>query len=144
MKTKQITVITGLVIKDNKILMTQRYEPECPDAHMKWEIPGGKVEYGETIEQSIVRELREETGVQVQIKQLLPMTFTAYWDYEWGSQQTLLLCFLCEYISEKEVPNDHHVKKVSWINVGEVEKLPMLQGAKEFIDYALTKNQFPV
>lgn len=46
--TKQITIFSGAVVKGDQILMVQRTEEECPEAHLKWEFPGGKVDFGET------------------------------------------------------------------------------------------------
>lgn len=54
-KVRQITVVVGLVIKDGKILLVRRDEPELPQVHLKWEFPGGKVDFGETPEQAIIR-----------------------------------------------------------------------------------------
>ena len=70
--TKQITVFVGLVVHSGKLLMVKRDEPEVKGAHLKWEIPGGKVDFGETPEESIVREIKEEIGVNVKVKGLLP------------------------------------------------------------------------
>ena len=64
---KQITVIVGLVIREGKLLMVKRHEPEVKGAHMKWEFPGGKVDIGETPEQAIVREVKEETGYDIEM-----------------------------------------------------------------------------
>lgn len=132
--TKQITVIVGLVVHKGKILMVKRDEPECRDAHMKWEFPGGKVDFGETPEQAIVRELKEETGVNVRVKRLLSHLETVYWDYPWGEQQTLLFGFECEYLSEEKRLKDHHVNDVRWVPIGEVSKLETLPGDKEFLE----------
>jgi 8-oxo-dGTP diphosphatase len=60
-----IEVAAGLVFRAGKLLITQRH----PEAHLGglWEFPGGKREPGETFEQCLVRELREELGVQVEV-----------------------------------------------------------------------------
>ncbi len=131
--TKQITVITGLVIKDHKVLLTQRDEKECPGAHLKWELPGGKVDFRETPEQAIAREILEETGVIVKLKKLLPFTLTAYWDYDWGTQQVLLFVYLCDFVSQKKVKKDHHVKKIAWVEIEKVKNLDTLPGTHEAI-----------
>ncbi|GEM_PF-169342 len=145
---KQITVFSGCVIRDGKILMVQRNEPECPDAHLKWEFPGGKVQFGETAEKTVIRELEEETGVHIKINQLLPFVQTSYWNYAWGTQQTLCLVFLCTYVSEDERKPDHHVKKVDWVDIKQIEQLDSLPGtstimkfAKEVKDMAEEKKQ---
>ncbi len=131
---KQITVIAGVVIKDNKVLMVLRNEEEQPDAHLKWEFPGGKVDFSETIEESLAREFLEETGVEVKVKELLPFVQTSYWNYEWGTQQTLCFVFLCEFIKQHAVPLDHHVKKIEWIEIEKIKDLASLPGTNEVIE----------
>lgn len=131
---KQITVFIGVVVREGKVLMVKRYEPECREAHLKWEIPGGKVDFDETPQEAIVRELKEETGVTVKVKRLLPHVKTVYWDYPWGEQQTLKFGFECEYISESKRIEDHHVEDVKWVILREVTKLETLPGDKEFLE----------
>lgn len=130
---KQITVFVGLVIKDNKLLMVKRFEPEAKDAHLKWEIPGGKVDFGETPEQAIVREIEEETGVKTKVIRLLPSVYTKYWDYPWGIQHTLLFAYECEFLSAGERKSDHHVEDVKWVPIKEIKKLDRLPGVDYFI-----------
>lgn len=113
--------------------MVKRTEPECMDAHMRWEIPGGKVDYGETPQEAVVRELKEETGVTVRIKRLLPKVFTSYWDYSWGVQHTLLFCYECRLVSQTKRIKDHHVEEVEWVVLSEVKKLDRLPGVDFFI-----------
>lgn len=133
-KTKQITVFSGCVIKGDKVLMVLRNEPECKEAHLKWEFPGGKVDFGETPEESVAREIFEETGVKVKVKRLIPWVGTAYWEYNWGTQQTLCFVYECEFVSQQEVEKDHHVEKIEWVNIVEVKKLPSLPGTHEILD----------
>lgn len=131
---KQITVFVGIVIRDNKLLMVKRHEPEAKDAHFKWEIPGGKVDFGEEPHDAIIRELIEETGVKVKVKRLLPEVFTKNWDYPWGVQQTLLFAFECEFISEGERIDDHHVQDVEWVPLEEVKNRERLPGVDFFLE----------
>lgn len=133
-KIIQITVFVGLVINNGKILLVKRNEPEVKGAHLKWEFPGGKVDFGETPEQAVVREIREETGVTVRIKRLLPTIQTAYWDYPWGVQHTLLLGFECKYISQDKRKKDHHVADVRWVPLVQVDNYEMLPGGPEFLE----------
>ena len=131
-KKKQITVIVGLVIHKEKILLVRRHEPEVAGAHLKWEFPGGKVDFGETSEEAVVREVREETGVIVKVKRLLPITYTKNWEYPWGTQQTLLFAFECKYMKEEKRIPDHHVKEVRWVEIKKFNNYEMLPGGKEF------------
>lgn len=132
-ETKQITVFVGIVIRDNKLLMVKRNEPEAKGAHLKWEIPGGKVDFGEAPKEAIVREIEEETAVKTKVKRLMPEVFLQYWDYPWGIQQTLLFAYECEFISEGERKGDHHVVGVEWVNLSEVKKRKRLPGVDFFI-----------
>lgn len=134
---KQITVFSAVVIKDNKLLMTLRKESELPDAHLKWEYPGGKADFGETPQEAIVREVLEETGVKVRVNRLLPYVQTNYWKYDWGNQQTLCFIFVCDFISEETRIADHHVEKIDWVELNKVKGLDSLPGTNEILAEAL-------
>ena len=138
-KTKQITIFSGVLLKDNKILMTQRDEKECPAAHLKWEFPGGKCDFGETPQEALKREFLEETGMEVQVKELLPFVQTNYWQYEWGTQQTICFIFLCEFVKQHEVKKDHHVADIKWFPIDEIIKLDSLPGTSEVIQLVKKK-----
>jgi 8-oxo-dGTP diphosphatase len=64
-----IEVSAGLIFREGKLLITQRHA----DSHLGglWEFPGGKREPGETFEQCLARELREELGVEATVGRLL-------------------------------------------------------------------------
>lgn len=136
MKHKQITVIVGCLIKDGKVLLSQRREEECKGAHLKWELPGGKVNFDETPEQAIRREFLEETGVAVRVGSLLPFVFTNNWHYDWGVQHTLVFGFLCRFVKKIGETGDHHIIQTRWIPLNQVAKLETLPGVKEFIAIA--------
>jgi len=71
-----IEVAAGLIFREGKLLITQRYQ----DSHLGglWEFPGGKREPGESFEQCLVRELREELGVRVEVGEVLGEITHAY------------------------------------------------------------------
>lgn len=71
-----IEVAAGLVFRGGKLLLTQRHA----DAHLGglWEFPGGKREAGETYEQCLVRELREELGIEVSVGELVESVTHSY------------------------------------------------------------------
>jgi mutator protein MutT len=76
METKPIEVAAGLIFRSGKLLIAQRQT----DAHLGglWEFPGGKREPGESFEQCLARELREELGVEVSVGELFESVTHAY------------------------------------------------------------------
>ena len=76
METKPIEVAAGLIFRSGKLLIAQRHA----DAHLGglWEFPGGKLETGETFEQSLARELYEELGVGIFVGKLFETVTHAY------------------------------------------------------------------
>jgi mutator protein MutT len=71
-----IEVAAGLIFRDGKLLITQRYA----DAHLGglWEFPGGKIEPGETYQDCLSRELKEELGILVEVRELIESLTHAY------------------------------------------------------------------
>lgn len=65
---KQIDVAVAVIIDSkNNILLTQRHDPKSPSTHLKWQLPGGKIEKNETASSACCREVLEETGLSVKI-----------------------------------------------------------------------------
>lgn len=88
--------VKGIVVLDNKILLLKRVKPST-DGLGFWELPGGGLEYGETPNQALIRELKEETGLDIVI--IKPAyTFTKIRE----DYQTVGIGFLC-------IPKNDHV-----------------------------------
>ncbi|HVK90984.1 MAG TPA: (deoxy)nucleoside triphosphate pyrophosphohydrolase, partial [Mycoplana sp.] len=66
----------ALVDADGRILLAQR--PEGKSLAGLWEFPGGKVEPGETPEETLIRELHEELGITTKVACLAPLTFASH------------------------------------------------------------------
>jgi 8-oxo-dGTP diphosphatase len=71
-----LVVACALIDADNRVLLAQR--PEGKQLAGLWEFPGGKLEPGERPEPALIRELREELGIEVSEACLAPMTFASH------------------------------------------------------------------
>ena len=65
---KPSIAVDGIITKDGKILLIKRKNEPFKG---KWALPGGFVEYGERVEEAVLREIKEETGLNAKIKKLL-------------------------------------------------------------------------
>lgn len=105
--SKIIEVSAGLIFRTGKLLITQRHA----DAHLGglWEFPGGKREPGETSEQCLVRELREELGVEVAVGELVEEL-----THDYTEKSVHLKFFFCTLVSGEPQPLD--CAAVKWVS----------------------------
>lgn len=99
-KTKNfIEVSAALIFHEGKLLITQRHAK----AHLGglWEFPGGKREPGESFEQCLVREIREELGVEISVGKLFEEI-----SHDYPEKSVRLKFFICELISGEPQPLD--------------------------------------
>lgn len=94
---KQLEVSAGLIFHNGKLLITQRNT----NAHLGglWEFPGGKLEPHETFEQCLVREIREELGIEISVDELFEEITHAY-----AEKTVHLKFFICKLISGEPQP----------------------------------------
>lgn len=131
------------LITNNKgeILLTQRNEPRFKLWHKKWQLPGGGVENGETVEETVTREVKEELGVDVKIIKLLPFIGSTIWHFKRYSRKVTLLCFHCQITNGQ--PNNKHWETLNfkWLLPKEIDHSKSLPLSKFFIDSFLGKNK---
>lgn len=135
MEIKNKLVILGLIENENgEFLISQRFEPELPEVHLKWDLPGGKNEMGETLEETLLREILEETGLEVEITRFLPKTITKVWEYPTHKQNTLVLCFCCKLMGGELHLNDHKISDLKWVKREEFKNYEFLPTIKAFFE----------
>jgi len=103
---KTIDVVAAVIKKDNKFLIARRSNKK--DLAGYWEYPGGKVEEGETDEDSLKRELQEEFGIAVKIHHFLTNSF-----YRYEKLNINLKAYLVEHLSGDFTLKEHD--KIEWI-----------------------------
>src|SRR6185436_13382943 len=109
-----IPVTCAVILKEGKILVAQR--SDSMKQALKWEFPGGKVEAHETAEQCLLREIKEELNITIEIIQQLPIH-----EYDYGSFAIQLMPFVCKYIAGDIILAEH--KDYQWLLK---EELPTL------------------
>lgn len=133
---RQVVVSIGLARdSEGKILLQKRLDPLIPEAHEKWEFPGGRIEYGESPEETVVREFMEETGCVVKVKRLLPSVQSTIWfRSDSKEQQGIIICYEVELVSGVPVARDKKVAEVAWFSKEEILSLDTLRGINKFIE----------
>ena len=86
-KLKKIEVVAAIICDGDKFFATQRGYGEWKDW---WEFPGGKIEVGETAEEDLQREIREELATEIAIDKLITTV-----DYDYPKFHLTMHCFLC-------------------------------------------------
>ena len=102
---RSIEVVAAIIRKGDKVFATQRGYGEWKDW---WEWPGGKMEPGESPEEALVREIREELDAEIDIRKFL---HTVEWDYP--SFHLRMHCYICTLAGEALHLNEHEA--ASWL-----------------------------
>lgn len=110
------TIAGNLIVRDGQVLLLYR------DDHEYWELPGGKVESGETLRETAIREAKEELGVSVQVKSPWgrgDMTFT-HEDTEFTAR-----LFLSTILDGEPEPQEEKFKEIRWADEQALCELPL-------------------
>ena len=111
---------------DGRVLIAQR--PEGKSMAGLWEFPGGKVEAGETPEQALIRELREEIAVDTVESCLAPFTFASH---TYDDFHLLMPLFVCRKWTGTVTPMEG--QKIKWVMPAQLRDYPMPPADKPLI-----------
>lgn len=120
---KHIEVVAGIIKDGDKIFATQRGYGEFKDG---WEFPGGKMEAGETPQQALARELKEELTVDVNVGDFLCTV-----DYDYPTFHLTMHCFYCSLIGGELTLLEHEAAK--WLNMSELHTVNWLPADVEVV-----------
>ncbi len=117
MKLLLVTAV-ALIDVDGRILLAQR--PEGKSLAGLWEFPGGKVEAGETPEAALIRELREELGIDTKESCLAPLTFASH---SYDNFHLLMPLFACR--RWQGIPTPREGQTLAWVRAADLRNYPM-------------------
>lgn len=124
---KTIEVVAALIVHEGRIFATQR---GYGDWKGYWEFPGGKIEPGETPEEALVREIREELATGISVERYVT---TIEWDYP--AFHLSMRCYLCSIVSGNLTLLEHEA--ATWLdrqNLRSVQWLPADETILDEID----------
>ncbi len=121
---KRIEVVAAIIQDGDKIFVTQRGYGEFKDG---WEFPGGKMEPGETAQEALVREIKEELDTEIAVGDLIDTV-----EYDYPKFHLTMHCFLCTIISGDLVLKEHEAAK--WLTKDTLDSVDWLPADEGLID----------
>ncbi len=122
-KRESISIGVGAVVfRGNDVLLVKRGKPPFKG---QWSIPGGGLEYGECVKDAVIREVREETGVEIELIALLDVFDAIAPDSEQAAAHMVIIDYVAEWtagepapgddaIEAEFVPLDDAIRRLSW------------------------------
>ena len=121
---KHIVVVAAIIVRDGRIFATQRGYGDWKDW---WEFPGGKVEPGESPEDALKREIREELATEIEVDELLTTV-----EYDYPKFHLTMHCYLCTIISGDLSLLEH--EDARWLAIDELDSVKWLPADKDVIE----------
>jgi mutator protein MutT len=131
-KKHQITVVIGVIISEGKIFFTQRHDPGSV-YDKKWEIPGGKINHGESPLEAVVREIKEETGYDIEVLRLLPIETAMHAQ----GLQVIMIPYLCRIVGGEFKAENGKTLDGKFMSIKEMEAREFLPRDPEIAASAL-------
>ena len=121
---KELYVVAAIIKKDNKILATQRGYGEFEGL---WEFPGGKIEEGETKEEALVREIKEELNADILVEK-----FALDLEWQYPNFYLYMSCFEC--VLESDIELLEHMG-ARWLSLDELDTVEWIQADIKAVNY---------
>lgn len=121
---KNIEVVAAIIHNDEgRVFATQRGYGEWKDW---WEFPGGKIEFGESPEEALKREIKEELSTEITVDEFLCTV-----EYDYPKFHLTMRCYLCSLLTDALHLNEH--KAAQWLSKEELDCVKWLPADKEII-----------
>ncbi len=129
--------MAACTVEGESVLLARPNQPSLSEAHLRWELPGGKVQIGETPDQALRRKIQEELGTRINVLRLLPHLQNNICHRDDGSiADFLVIAFetvLARGAPKPKVVQDS-VKQFRWVPRSEVSQLELLPGTDKFLE----------
>ncbi len=113
---KTVKVVAAIIRDGNKVLATQRGYGDYKDG---WEFPGGKVEPGETAQQALVREIKEELDTAIAVGDYLTTI-----EYDYPTFHLSMQCFWCRIVDGTPVLKEYEAAR--WLDADHIDSVDWL------------------
>ncbi len=121
---KRIEVVAAIIKDKDKIFATQRGYGEFKDG---WEFPGGKVEPGETKENALIREIKEELEAEIKVQQLFDVV-----EYDYPKFHMTMHCYICALLSKNFILKEH--EDARWLDIMQLDTVDWLPADAALIE----------
>lgn len=130
--------VGAVIIRNGKILIVKRgAEP----GKGKWSVPGGLVELGETVEQTVIREVKEECGLEVEVGRLIDVVDSITLDKDGKVKYHFVILDFFVKPKGGELRPGNDAKEALWVPLNEVEKYDLTRTFREFLKRNMKKLQ---
>ncbi len=126
---KTIEVVAAIIKNDDKIFTTQR---GYGDFKGFWEFPGGKIEAGETPQQALIREIKEELDIDIKVGELVTTV-----EYDYPQFHLTMHCFICTIFAGDMVLKEHENSK--WLTKDTLNSVDWLPADVELLEIIKVK-----
>ncbi|MBW9141403.1 MAG: NUDIX hydrolase [Candidatus Aramenus sp.] len=123
-QARPLVAVGGVVVSKGQVLLVKRAHP--PNKGL-WAIPGGKVEFGETLEEAVKREIKEETGLEVKVSELMAVVQLIKEGFHY-----VILDFVCEVTGGKLSPSSD-AEDARFFSRNEIEKIATSPTTREML-----------